>query len=106
MGVRSARALFFPQTSEVRFQRGGSTTCQVLQTHKTLGGSYHPQLPAVGVLMGLANCELSEGLLSGRSGVEDHAFLSRLVSSPSWCCSEAPESPRELGNVTDCVLWQ
>lgn len=56
--------------------------------------------------MGLANCELSEGLLSGRSGVEDHAFLSRLVSSPSWCCSEAPESPRKLGNVTDCVLWQ
>lgn len=55
--------------------------------------------------MGLANCELSEGLLS-RSGIEDHAFLSRLVSSPSWCCSEAPESPRELGNVTDGVPWQ
>lgn len=105
-GCEKCKGPFPSPDSEVRFQRGGSTTCQVLQTHKTLGGSYHPQLPAVSVLMGLVNCELSEGLLSGRSGIEDHAFLSSLVSSPSWCCSEAPESPRELGNVTDCVPWQ
>lgn len=38
-GARSARVVLFPQTSEVRFQKGGSTTCQVQQTQETLGGS-------------------------------------------------------------------
>lgn len=53
--------------------------------------------PTIPIFLELVNFELSESLLSGRSGIKAHLFSLRLVGSLLWCCSEAMLSEPQRG---------
>lgn len=71
-GFENARVLLFPQTTEVRFQTGGSTTWLLMPgtaTSQNLGRkpTTGPSPSTIGgCVEGLNNLGPSEGLLSGK----------------------------------------